>query len=726
MTRVQESSRPAITAWVVCGVSTVVALGRLGLAIVDPASSDASSAPGVPGGGTPVAAFEALTLTAIAIIGAVVASRQPRNPVGWILSAIALFLGVLILSSHTFWALTLGQSEVSDAATWAAWLASWIWVPAMIPALTLFPLYFPNGRLPTPRWRWVLWAAVVAIPASFISQAFVRGDFAEYPVTNPVGADGVLGSVVEVIGTLSFALMLVAILGSGASLVVRFRRSQDEERQQIKWVATAALLQVVIFFTPLDDVFGEDVGFASLLLGLLVVAGAVAISILRYRLYDIDLVISKTLLVAGLAGFITATYVAIVVGVGSLVGRGDEPNLVLSVAATALVAVAFQPVRRRLRRLANRLVFGRRATPYDVLSGFATRVGAAEASPETLVGLAELMVDGTGAQPARVWLRVGSELRPAATWPVQKNSIDRIETVDADATSDLPDADLAVPVHDQNELLGVLTIAKPRGEQVTEVDTDLVERLAAASGVLLRNLRLDAELAQRLDDIEASRRRLVTSQDDARRQIEADLAGGSRAQLIALRERLSELAPDVDSERAPKTAVLVGQLTSATEGALQTLDGLASGVYPPRLAADGLVTALSEQAAKSAIRVDVDAAGVGRFPAEVELAVYFSVLEALQNVAKYADADSARVRLAHEGDRLTFEVTDDGIGFDTGTVSKGTGLQGIVDRLDTVAGGLTITSEPGTGTTVAGYVPVTATSHRTLVTPASSPVGVSR
>ena len=722
MTTANELRRFAIAAWTLCVLTVAVALARLVLAVFDPASSDGTSDPRVPGGGVPVAAFEVLALMAIAVIGAIVASRQPRNPIGWIFSAIGFFLGVLILSSHVYWSVALEQAEPSPGAIVVAWLASWIWIPAMLPALTLLPLYFPTGRPPTPRWIWVQWVVIGAAPLLFLGTAFVPGEFEDYAVDNPFAPDGSLGRALELVGFVGFVMMIVALLGAAASLVVRFRRSMDEERQQMKWGVSAIVLFAITFFVPVDMVAGEDVGFATLLLGLMIIAIAVAISILRYRLYDIDLVISKTLLVAGLAGFITATYVAIVVGVGSLVGRGDEPNLVLSVAATALVAVAFQPVRRQLRRLANRLVFGRRATPYDVLSGFATRVGAAEASPETLVGLAELLADGTGARPARVWLRVGSQLRSAATWPEESAAV---PPIDIDSAS-FPDADLTVPVREGDELLGVLTIAKPRGEQVTEVDTDLVQRLAAASGVLLRNLRLDAELAQQLDDIETSRRRLVTSQDDARRQIEADLAGGSRAQLTALRERLLLLAPDVDTEQAPKTAMLIGQLTTATDGALRTLDGLASGVYPPRLAAEGLVTALSEQAAKAAIPVDVDAAGVGRFPAEVELAVYFSVLEALQNVAKYADADRARVRLVHQGDRLTFEVTDDGTGFDTGTVSKGTGLQGIVDRLDTVAGGLTITSEPGTGTTVAGFVPATANAHPTLVTTPSSPVGVSR
>ena len=358
-------------------------------------------------------------------------------------------------------------------------------MPAILPALTLLPLYFPTGRPPSPRWRWVEWAVFVAGPTLFVGTAFVPGPLEETPqVENPYAFGGAIGATLVVVGLVGFGLMLLSMVAAAASLVVRFRRAQDVERQQIKWVATAVVVFVVIFVTPTDNVAGDDIGFASLLVGLLVIAAKVGISILKYRLYDIDLVISKTLLVAGLAGFITATYVAIVVGVGSLVGRGDEPNLVLSVAATAFVAVAFQPVRRRLRRVANRLVFGRRATPYDVLSGFATRVGAAEASPETLVGLAELMADGTGAQPARVWLRVGSQLRPAATWPPDPDASGEPLIAGVDEVSTLPDADLAVPVRDQDELLGVLTIAKPRGERVTEVDADLVQRLAAASGVL--------------------------------------------------------------------------------------------------------------------------------------------------------------------------------------------------------------------------------------------------
>ncbi len=228
--------------------------------------------------------------------------------------------------------------------------------------------------------------------------------------------------------------------------------------------------------------------------------------------------------------------------------------------------------------------------------------------------------------------------------------------------------------------------------------------------MVLRNLRLDAELTQRLADLEASRRRLVSAQDDARRRIEADLAGGSRAELGVLGDTLRHLAAGVDAVTAPKTAMLLGQLVDATDGALDTLAGLAAGVYPPRLAADGLVVALTEQATKAALPVQVHADGaVGRYRPEVEAAAYFAVLEGLQNVAKYAHATCAQVRLTQVGDTLSFEVVDDGAGFDTATTTLGTGLQGITDRLDTVDGTLTIRSSPGHGTTLTGDIPAPTT-----------------
>ena len=642
-----------------------------------------------------VGGYYAQSAALFAVLGSIILWRRPGQAVGWILVGIGGF-DLLTRIPDLYELFGLADREGFPPLPVIELLA-WAWVPTVGGIIIALPQLFPDGRVLTTRWRPLAWFGAVA--TAFLSVAFI---------IDPDGYPPVVGW--------AFALFALAGLASVVPLVLRYRRSIGEERQQIKWVFYGLAISVPMLVLGTSGFFFGAVGAAWAIPPLVIIPVTITVAVLRFRLFDIDVVISRTLLVAGLAGFITVTYVAIVVGVGSLVGRGDEPNLVLSVAATALVAVAFQPVRRRLQRVANRLVFGRRATPYDVLSGFATKMGAAEATPETLVGLAELMADGTGAQPARVWLRVGSQLRSAAAWPraLEGESL----VVGVDDVGELPEADLAVLVREQDELLGVLTIAKPRGERVTEVDVDLVDRLAAASGVLLRNLRLDAELAQRLDEIEASRRRLVNAQDDARQRIEAELGGGTRSQLTTLGDRLSALSNGVDKASTPKTAMLLGQLMAATDTALETLASLAAGVYPPRLAADGLVAALSEQAGRAAVRVEVQATGIGRYPAEVEAAVYFAVLEALQNVTKYADADVARIRLTHEAGRLTFEVTDDGAGFDSATAQLGSGLQGIVDRLDTVEGSFTVASEPGVGTTVAGSIPVDDSAGQVHVTSA--------
>ena len=711
-----------IAAWTAAAVIATLAAASVVLEIVGPAVPGAAADPTAESGGVALVGIQAAVESAFAVLGAIVVSRQPRNPVGWLLTLIGFSFMLIGVSYQLYLQVVLPSGDGSGITLYVLWLGNWSFLPAMVPAFILLPLLFPTGRPLTPAWRPLLWFVAVAATLEFAGTAFAPGPLGGTPaVVNPVGIDHPAVELAELVGV---PCLLAAMLAGIASLVVRFRRSVGAERQQLKWVAAAVTL-LPLSLTGLG--LGEDASWPLLLIALLIVAVAVAVAMLRYRLYDIDVVISRTLLVAGLAAFISAAYVGIVVGVGSLVGGGDEPNLALSVLATAVVAVAFQPVRRGLQRVANRLVFGRRATPYDVLSGFATRVGAAEPSSDTLVQLAELMAGGTGADPARVWLRVGSQLRSAATWPalaMGKDAPAAVEVDGSDSGPPLPDSDLAVPVREQGELLGMLTIAKPRGERVTEIDAELLGRLAAASGMVLRNLRLDAELAQRLADLEASRRRLLNAQDDARQRIEAELAGGTRAQLGVLRERLAGLAREVDSVQTPKSALLLGQLVAATDGALDTLEGLAAGVYPPRLAADGLAAALTEQAAKAAVPVSVHAALVGRYPAEVEAAVYFSVLEALQNIAKYARASSARVRLGHDGDQLRFEVTDDGIGFDPATAIRGTGLQGMADRLDTVGATMTLTSAPGHGTTVLGIVPSAFSGLATADIP--EPVAASR
>jgi signal transduction histidine kinase len=431
---------------------------------------------------------------------------------------------------------------------------------------------------------------------------------------------------------------------------------------------------------------------------------AIGIASMKYRLYDIDVVINRTLVYGALALFITTVYVAIVVGIGALIGSGGKPNLALSVIATAIVAVAFQPVRERVQKVANRLVYGNRATPYEVLSQFSERVAESYAADDVLPRMARVLAEGTGAARADVWLRTGAILRQAASWPADSATAEPARVV-GDSLPEMLDADRAVEVRHQGELLGALTVTKRKGESLTPVEEKLLTDLAAQAGLVLKNVGLTSELLARLEDLRASRQRLVAAQDEERRRLERNLHDGAQQNLVALKVKLglAEMFAEKDPARARAT---LAELKADTDEALETLRDLARGIYPPLLADQGLVAALESQSRKATVLVAVEAEGVDRYPREVEAAVYFCVLEALQNVQKYARGSGATVRVRGGADSLTFEVEDDGAGFDPTTQPKGSGLQNMQDRLDALGGTITVDSAPGRGTRVVGSMPV--------------------
>ncbi len=267
------------------------------------------------------------------------------------------------------------------------------------------------------------------------------------------------------------------------------------------------------------------------------------------------------------------------------------------------------------------------------------------------------------------------------------------------------DADLTVEVRHQGQLLGALAVSMPANDPMDPAKERLVTDLAAQAGLVLRNVRLTEELRARIDDLQAAQKRLVAAQDDERRRLERNIHDGAQQQLVALtvKLRLADTLIERDPSRARE---MLDQLRSDTNDALEDLRDLARGIYPPLLADKGLLSALEGQARKAPLPVEVQAQGIDRYPQEIEAAAYFSCLEALQNVAKYAQASRAVVTLSDGDGRLRFEVADDGLGFDPSDVGYGTGLQGIADRLGALAGTLTVTSSVGNGTTVAGTIPV--------------------
>jgi signal transduction histidine kinase len=297
-----------------------------------------------------------------------------------------------------------------------------------------------------------------------------------------------------------------------------------------------------------------------------------------------------------------------------------------------------------------------------------------------------------------VWLLVGRELRPASLWPLDSPHAEPLR-VDGDAIPEIP-GELAVEVRDRGELLGALSVTMPPNDPMTPAKEKLVRDLAAQAGLALRNVRL-------VEELKASQRRIVAAQDQERRRIERNIHDGAQQQLVALTVKM-RLAQSLATKDAEKTAAMLEQMQGETQTALEDLRDLARGIYPPLLADKGLPAALEAQVRKAALPVEVSPDGVTRYPAEIEAAVYFSVLEALQNVAKYADASRTTVVLGEDGGYLTFAVEDDGRGFDSGSTRYGMGLQGIADRITALDGTVEVRSAPGRGTAVTGRIPIRA------------------
>ena len=653
-----------------------------------------------------------------AIAGALIITRQPKNAIGWMLIFIGLS-GLLNSAAQDYSVLanTVHHKRLFGATS-AAWLGSWLFLPGITLLVTLVLLLFPDGHLPSPRWRPVAWISAATVLFATIGLAV-----GAIPRSSNFAVDsgGVITSSSRLadtqgLGIFAFLMGLVCVGG----LVVRFRRSRGQERQQLKWFTYGGVLfasgLVLVVAAVIGPGQNSPPDWASTYQQLTSVAipVAIAIAVLKYRLYDIDVVISRTLVYGALAAFITAVYVGIVVGVGSLIGSGGQPNLVLSIIATAIVAVAFQPVRERLQKVANRVVYGKRATPYEVLSQFSERVAESYAAEDVLPRMARVLAEGTGAAHADVWIRSGSMLRQAASWPTGSQPAEP-SRIAGDSLPQMVVSDRAVEVRHQGELLGGLTVSKRQGESLTPVEEKLLDDLASQAGLVLKNVGLTSELIARLEDLRASRQRLVAAQDEERRRLERNLHDGAQQNLVALKVKLglAEMMAAKDPARAKQ---LVGEMKADADEALDTLRDLARGIYPPLLADQGLGAALESQARKATLPVEVRADGIGRYPQDIEAAVYFCCLEALQNIQKYAAASEATVRLSETDGNLNFEVEDDGKGFDTETTPRGSGLNNMADRLETLGGAVTI-HRGSAGMIVTGRLPV---QQVTAVQPASA------
>jgi signal transduction histidine kinase len=650
--------------------------------------------------------FGLFTVLIMSSVAWLIAVRRPENKVGWLMMAIAV-LGASLSIPELYASDAVYLHANLPAADWVYWASQFIWVWLFGGLLVFLPLIYPDGHLLSRRW----W-----IPIGLFGVILLIGMLAAFdpaataPLRNPAGIPALSGlTKFTNSGPFSLAFFVVACSGI-VSLVVRYRRGDDRERQQLKWLMTAvglllvgAILQIVI--PPLSNW-----PIIPLLAGCLPVA--IGIAVLRYRLYDIDLIINKALVYGSLAALITALYVLVVIGVGAMVGSSRQ--LLLSVVTTLIVAITFQPLRQRTQRLANRLVYGKRSTPYETLSQFSEHLSETFSQEDILVRMARLLAQGTGAERAEVWVRTGHRLVLASASPALDRS-GAMELPMEDGSLPVMERDTVVPVTHQAQLLGALTIIKKRGETMRPVEQKLVADLAAQAGLVLRNVGLNRELLARLEELRASRQRLVTAQDEERRRLERNLHDGAQQHLVALKVKLG--LAEAASEPESKVRRMLSQLKQDADEALTTMRELARGIYPPLLVSDGLPTALQAHARRLTISVEVQAEQIPRQSRELEAAIYFCCLEALQNVTKYAAATAVSLRLWQEKNQILFTVEDNGKGFDPNQLQRISGIQNMRDRLEALGGSLTIKSAPATGTSVSGAVPM-ATLAEALPQPA--------
>jgi signal transduction histidine kinase len=660
---------------------TVFAVSVLGAAVgivLDPVSENPQGDP-----------FFGVILFTFPLVGIIVLHQRPRTTLAWLMLSMGIVFAVPFQSVAEYLLATGGDAHL--AAVLLA-LSEPTWVP-FIGISGYLLLLFPDGHLPTPRWRWFSWLCGIGLVLLTFAVMFGPGSFGDIghaEIANPLGLQILEGGWIYIFTI--FAPLIV--VGGAIGLIRRRRRTTDPvQRQQLRlltWSAAVIAGSYVIAFVP-ELVFGTEASnwndlLASIaVLSFMLIPITIGLAIVRYRLYDIDVVIRKTLVFAILGVFIAIVYAGVVAGIGFLVGQ--RYNEAASAVAAAVVALAFQPVRRWAQHAADRLVYRGRATPYEVLTEFGEDLSDTYGADDVLPRLARVLGEGVGAARARVWLGVGGARRLVATWPAG----------DVDPG---PDDDMLEDVRHQGEVLGALSVRMPANDPLDEARARLVTDLAAQAGLVMRNAAL-------VEDLRESRRRLVAAQDQERRKLERNIHDGAQQRLVALSVKLRLAASMLDRDRDRAGTLLEELLTDSNE-ALDELRDLARGIYPPLLADKGLAAALEAQAARSPVPTTVEADDVGRMPQDVEAATYFSCLEALQNVSKYAGAQTVTIMLRVQDGRLVFRIHDDGVGFDTATTSYGTGLVGIADRLAVLDGTLTVESARGEGTTLIGSLPVPA------------------
>jgi signal transduction histidine kinase len=627
-------------------------------------------------GGVAGAAFLVLAL-AYGTVGAVIGFRLPDHRIGWLFSLIGALSALNVLAySYAEYALYAEDLPLARAA-----VLVWSVLEPVAPLLGLSVLLLPDGQLPSARWRPVaamLLAAVAVLP---VSRLLAPGAFADpFGIArNPLGISGTREAM-DALDLGAWTLTWLAIVLAVIAVRVRLRSSQGPERQQVKWVlavttavGVVAVLDMGTWFIWPEGHLQERMAVIGVTFAAIPVAAGIAI--LRYRLYDIDIVINRALVYGALTVLLAATYAAVTLLLGTTLGSGSAPATAV---ATLAVAIAFRPLRARLQDAVDRRFSRARYDAVQRVASFLEDVRAGRAVPEDVeVLLREVLHDP------------GLELR--LLLPESERFVD---VRGVPLTHDAADRRRRTPIE-----RGGVPIGEVLHDPATQEQPELLRRVVDTAGLAIEIVRLRVELSRQLNEVAASRRRIVAAGDDERRRIERNLHDGAQQRLVsiglALRHAQHEIGP---GSRAGET---LDAALAEIAVAIRELRELARGLRPAQLDA-GLGPALDELASRAPLPVAVDATRE-RFSADVEAAAYFIACEGLTNAAKHARASRVSLSAVRRNGSLVVCVADDGVG--GAAPSGGSGLAGLTDRVGAHGGLLRIESERGAGTRLIAKLP---------------------
>ena len=635
------------------------------------------------------------TLTGLwAGVGIVLAVRRRGEP-----------LGMIVLAGSGLAAAGLLWSGVAPVAI------------GLVPAVGLHLLLgMPDGRLPTAPRKGVALAGY-AIGAGVAIYLWTQRP--DIPPAAPVAE--------------AAAYVIAGALGVAA----RYERASEGDRRRIRWLALAATLAAGVAVGAgglrLLASWPPHAAVAAAAATGLIPLGVLAGTSKRLAGF-VDRLLVSTISLAGLTALVVGVYVAVVLGLGRAPRQSERTLLILSMVAAGAAAVLYLPAHTRLAGLASRIVYGGRPPPDDMLRTFSSRLSRSVPLDELLLQMVESLRRTLNLASAEVWTASGGTLERTVSdpeGPAAELAITGAEEATLaragvsgpawakvwlpDLLKDREDRTLRLaPITHSGELLGLILIQRAAGGDAFSTEDDrILTELARQVGLTLHNVRLDSALQASLDEVrrqaealQASRGRIVAAGNAERRRIERNLHDGAQQHLVALAVKV-RLARQLSERDPDKARGLMEELGGDLEDALQELRDLAHGIYPPLLADKGLPEALAAAGRRASLPTEVRSDGIGRYSPEIEAAIYFCCLEALQNAGKHA-GEGARVavRIWEEAGGLLFEVGDDGVGFDTRHTGASAGFTNMNDRLGAVGGTLRVESAPGRGTKVAGAIPV--------------------